>query len=254
MSAPTTPSTSHEPAPIRIRAYYQTAGALLRELSRALNKGCSTIRAESGLPVGSRLGLVMQTAALRSPIEVTGTVTAVRRRGEIYELIVRYDFDFLRFRSLLGEAVAALKEESPTRRPRVEPRIPVALSVDAEHVAKGASVTVENFSRAGCRLELRGGRFPRVEPGSRIELTMSGPPGTRPLDLVLDVRWVGVIEMLDKGPSMVLGGRFRELPPEARDRIGTILDFKEHQPRLRIRRIVARGRVSRSHERPRHRR
>ncbi len=254
MSVPRAASAAKEPVLIRVRAYYQTAGALLRELSRALNKGRSVIRAESGLPVASRLAIVMQTAALRSPIEVTGTVTAARRRGAYHELVVRYDFDFLRFRSLLGEAVAAFKKENPTRWPRVDARIPVALSVDAAALAKGVSATVDNFSRAGCRLELQGGRFPRIEPGSRLEMTLSGRRARRTVALVLDVRWVAVIKALDKDPCMVVGGRFLEVHPQARERIAAILAFKEHRPRLRIRRLVARREKAKGRQGPRRRR
>src|SRR5258708_37092998 len=85
------PST--EPPPIRLRAYYRTAGALLRELSRALNRGRTLLRAESGLPVGTRLALVMVTASLRAAIEVSGTVTNWRRRGTCPEIAVRFLLD-----------------------------------------------------------------------------------------------------------------------------------------------------------------
>jgi hypothetical protein len=111
------PST--EPPPIRLRAYYRTAGALLRELSRALNRGQTLLRAESGLPVGTRLALVMVTGSLKAPIEVSGTVTTWRRRGTRHEMAVRYDFDPAPFRGRLAQALAELKRE--TRPPRAGP-------------------------------------------------------------------------------------------------------------------------------------
>jgi hypothetical protein len=225
-----------EPVPIRLRAVYQTAGALLRELSRALNKGGTIIRADSGLPVGSRLGLVMQATGVR-PIEVVGTVTASRPRGAAFELKLRYDFDFLRFRSRLAEAVAAFKRENPTRRPRLEARIPVALSVDARRVATTGAVTVQNFSRAGCRLEFRGGRLPAIRPRSRLEMSIAAG-GRQPLRVSLDVRWVGVVRTADSGRYMIVGGRFLGLTRVAKAKIGAILEFKDYRPRIRVRRIL----------------
>jgi hypothetical protein len=209
---------------------------LLRELSRALNKGGTIIRAESGLPVGSRLGFHLQAAGLR-PIEVMGTVTAARRRGEAFELTLRYDFDFLRFRPRLAEAVAAFKRESPTRRPRLEARIPVALSVDVQRAVRTTSVTVQNFSRAGCRLEFRGGRLPAIRPRSRLVMTIAAG-GSRPLRVSLDVRWVGVVQTAERGRYMVVGGRFHGLSREVKDRIAAILEFKEYRPGIRVRRIL----------------
>jgi len=177
----------------------------------------------------------MQATGVR-PIEVVGTVTAARRRGEVYELALRYDLDFLRFRRRLGEAVTALKRESPPRRPRLVARIPVALSVDARRVATTGEVTVQNFSRAGCRLEFRGGRLPAIRPRNRLEMSIAAEGGP-PLRVSLDVRWVGVVQAVDRGRYMVVGGRFHALTRDAMARIGAIVDFKEQRPRIRVHRI-----------------
>lgn len=232
--------TASEAPPIRLRAFYQTAGALLRELSRALSRGRTIIRAQSALPVGSRLGLVLQTPALHNPIEVMGTVTAVERHGTHHRITLRYDFDFPRFRSRLAQAIEILKQESPPRRPRLESRIPVALDVEAARALPSAAITVQNFSRAGCRLELRGTRLPRMEPGSRVEMTIGGQRGSRRLRVTLDVRWVAAVRSLVKGRSLVVGGRFAEPSKEARERIAAILQFEEYRPTVRLRRIVPR--------------
>ena len=60
------------PGPIRLVAAYRTAEALLRELSRAISQGQTLLRADSGLPVGTELVLVMTTPAVSAPIEVHG--------------------------------------------------------------------------------------------------------------------------------------------------------------------------------------
>jgi hypothetical protein len=48
---PVAPPTA---GPIRLVAVYRTVGALLRELSRALNQGQTLLKADSGLPAGTR--------------------------------------------------------------------------------------------------------------------------------------------------------------------------------------------------------
>jgi hypothetical protein len=230
------PST--EPPPIRLRAYYRTAGALLRELSRALNRGRTLLRAESGLPVGTRLALVMVTASLRAPIEVSGTVTNWRRRGTRHEMAVRYDFDPARFRGRLAQALAELKRE--TRPPRLAARVPLALPVDAVPLARTLRAIIENVSRAGCQLELRGPRVPRLAVGSRLDMTLSGSGAGRrsPQRLLLDIRWVGRRRRTAQGARVPVGGRFLAPGAAARARIRDILRFEDPKPRIRIRAIL----------------
>ena len=135
-----------EPPPIRLRAYYRNAGALLRELSRALNRGRTLLRAESGLPVGTRLALVMVTDSLRAPIEVSGTVTTWRRRGTRHEMAVRYDFDPAPFRARLAQALAELKRE--TRPPRGVARVPLALPGGGVGLARKLRAVLAKMRRA----------------------------------------------------------------------------------------------------------
>jgi len=227
-----------EPTPIRIRAYYRSAGGLLRELARALNQGHTSLRAESGLPVGTRLSLVMVTDALRQPIEVSGTVTGCRRRGRRHEIGLRYGFEAAAHRARLSEAVAELRLE--TRKPRREPRLPTALRVQAGTLARALRASVSNVSRTGCRLELAGPRLPRIELGSRLVMALSGSRrGTRAsVSLLVDVRWVGATSRRGSGRVVEVGGRFAELAPAQRERIRAILRFDEFRPVIRIRRVL----------------
>jgi PilZ domain len=243
MSLPEHALLRDQPISIRLTAYYKTAGALLRELSRAVNQGQTRISAESGLPVGTRLTLALTTAALPKPIEVVGTVTARRMRGVLFEMVLRYDFEPERFRRLLSQTIAALKREDPPRKPRTEARIPVALKVEVAGRARTLRTTVQNFSREGCRLELRAPRLPRFQVGDRVEMSLSGSRAgsRRPLPLMLDVRWVGREQKSKQGKRVVVGGRFLRLTRESRDRIGAILRFEEFRPAIRIRRIVTAG-------------
>ena len=140
--------------PIRLLAVYRSAASLLRELSRALNQGQTLLKADTGLPAGTRLVLVMTTAALSAPIEVQGTVTACRPAAGRLAMTLRYDFDPEPHRSRLREALAELRRE--TRKPRREPRVPLALRADAAALLRGLSATVSDASRAGARLELVG--------------------------------------------------------------------------------------------------
>jgi len=229
-----------QPIAIRLTAYYKTAGALLRELSRAVNKGQTRLSAESGLPVGTRLTLALTTAALKKSIEVVGTVTARRMRGALFDMVLRYDFEPERFRRLLSQTIAALKREDPPRKPRTEARIPVALEVESGGLARSLRTTVQNFSREGCRLELRASRLPKFQTGDRVEMSLSGSRAgsRRPMPLVLDVRWVGREHKSKQGKRVVVGGRFLRLTRQSRDRIGAILRFEEFRPTIRIRRIV----------------
>jgi hypothetical protein len=133
--------------PIRLLAVYRTAATLLRELSRALNQGQTLLKADTGLPAGTHLVLVMTTDALSAPIEVQGVVTACRPRAGRMAMTLRYDFDPEPHRSRLREALAELRRE--TRRPRREPRVPLALRADAAALLRGLSATVSDASRAG---------------------------------------------------------------------------------------------------------
>jgi hypothetical protein len=228
-----------EPSPIRLHAHYKNAGGLLRELSRAMNQDHTSLHAESGLPVGTRLVLVMTTPTLRRPIEVSSTVTGCRRRGGRHEIGLRYGFEAAAHRARLAEAMGELRRE--TRKPRREARLPTVLRVDARKLARALRASVSNVSSTGCRLELAGPRLPRVEVGSRLDITLSGSRrGTRSsVALALDVRWVGEPSRDDARRSVEVGGRFLALAPAQRERIRSILRFEEFRPVIRIRRVVA---------------
>jgi PilZ domain len=227
-----------EPTPIRLRAHYRKAGELLRELARALNRGHTSLHGESGLPVGTRLTLVMTTDALAEPIEVAGTVTGCRRRSERHEIGLRYDFEAAAHRTRLSEAMRELRRE--TRKPRREARLPTALRVDAGGLARALRGSVSSVSRTGCRLELTGSRLPRLEVGSRLVMALSGSQrGTRAaVSLQLQVRWVEERHRRDGESSVEIGGRFVELAPAQRERIRSILRFDEFRPVIRLRRIL----------------
>lgn len=223
-----------EPSPIRLRAFYRSAGTLLRELSRALNVGHTTLRAESGLPVGTRLVLVMVAEALEEPIEVSGTITECRRRGPRYRIGLRYDFDPGPHRARIAAAIAVLKGESG--RPRRDLRVPLALRVEA----RGLEATVGNASHRGCQLQLYGLRLPALTAESRLFLSLSGSkPGTRAaMRVEFEVRWVGRATGSGRRRSILVGGRFASASPAARSRLRSILRFEELRPRIRIRRIA----------------
>jgi len=224
--------------PIRIRAFYRSAGGLLRELSRALNQEHTTLRAESGLPVGTRLALVLATDSLAKPIEIWGTVTGCRRRGMRHEIGLRYDFDVTPHRARLSEAVSELRRE--TRKPRREARLPTVLRMDAAPLARGLRASVSNLSRAGCRIELLGPRLPRLAEGSRLVLALSGSRrGTRaPVRLLLEVRWVGEERRVGTQRAVEVGARFASLAAAQRARIGGILRFEDFRPAIRLLRIL----------------
>jgi len=222
------------PSPIRLRAFYRSPGTLLRELSRALNVGHTTLRAESGLPVGTRLHLVMVADALAEPIEVSGTITECRLRGPRYQIGLRYDFDAGPHRAHIAAAIAVLRGE--TVAPRREPRIPLALRVEAT----GLEATVANASARGFELALSGLRLPALTTGSRLLLSLSGSQSrTRAvIRLEFEVRWVGPPEAAGRRRRVLVGGRFASASPEVRARLRSILRFEELRPRIRIRRIV----------------
>jgi hypothetical protein len=159
------PAAPTVPGPIRLLAAYRSTETLLRDLSRALNQGQTLLKADSGLPAGTHIVLVMHTPSLSAPIEVQGVVTSCRPKGRKMAMTLRYDFDPEPHRSRLREAMAELKRHN--RRPRKEPRVPLALRTDARALLRGLSATVSNASRAGARLELVGPRLPVVAPGDR---------------------------------------------------------------------------------------
>jgi PilZ domain len=222
------------PAAIRLRAFYRSAGTLLRELSRALNVGHTILRADSGLPVGTRLSIVMVAEALGEPIEVSGTITECLRRGPRYRIGLRYDFDSGPHRARIAAAIAVLRGE--TVAPRREARVPLALRVEAS----GLDVTVANASPRGLELALSGLRLPALTTGSRLFLSLSGSQSrTRAVIRVeFEVRWVGPTEGSGRRRRILVGGRFASASPEVRARLRSILRFEELRPRIRIRRIV----------------
>jgi len=129
------------PAPtVRLHAWYRSAGALLRELSRALNQGQTLLRADSGLPVGTHLVLVMGADCLSAPLEVQGTVTSWDVHERQHEMTLRYEFDSRSQRASLNEALAELRRQN--RGPRRLARVPLTLATDAAALAGGLEVTV----------------------------------------------------------------------------------------------------------------
>jgi hypothetical protein len=227
------------PGPIRLVAAYRTAEALLRELSRALNQGQTVLRADSGLPAGTELVLVMTTPSVSSPIEVHGVVTSCRPSGSRMAMRLRYDFDPSTQRKRLREAMAALGQD-PVHPPRAM-RVPLALRTDARALLRGLSATVQNASRAGARLELVGRRLPEVRSGDRLEMRLAGSRrGTRrAVRLLLEALWVGKPRRSGSERRQEVGGRFLGLSAVLRARIGAILRFDDARPALQLVRIVA---------------
>jgi hypothetical protein len=222
---------------IRLQHAYRTAGALLRELSRAVNQGHTEVRARSGLPAGSRLVLVLSTPALSRPIEVHGTVTACRPRRGGAVMSLRYDFDPEPHRTHLREALVELRRRDLGR--RREARVPLAVPTEAGAVLRGLSATVSDASRAGARIELFGRRLPAVAAGDRVVLTLAGSRrGTRrPARLVLETLWAGPPRRTGSERRQEVGGRFVALSPTLRQRIGAILSFDDARPAFRLLRI-----------------
>lgn len=229
------------PPAIRLPVFYRTAGALLRELSRAVSRGQTRIRAESGLPSGTRITLALGTAQSRHPVEVTGIITSLRRRARLFEMALRYDFEPERQQGSLDRMIARLRREDSPRR-RADTRVPLAIGVDAR-AFPGLSVSVQNLSRTGCRLELRGRRLPKVVAGSRISMSLRSGRPPRSLRLLLDVRWVGDQRREGKGRSTVIGGRFTGLDEALRARLADVLRFRECRPSIRMVKIASPGRT-----------
>jgi len=234
------PAVQPSPAPIRLLAAYRSAGTLLRELSRALSQGQTLLKADSGLPAGTHLVLVMTTGSLSAPIEVQGVVTACRPRGRQMAMTLRYDFDPEPHRSRLREALAELRRE--TRRPRRETRVPLALRTDATALLRGLSATVANASRTGARLELVGRRLPAVASGDRLVMSLAGsrPGSRRPARLLLEAMWVGAQRRSGGVRRQEVGGRFLGLSPTLKQRILSILRFDDARPALNLSRIEKR--------------
>jgi hypothetical protein len=219
---------------VRLHSWYRSAGTLLQELSRALNQGQTLLRADSGLPVGTRLVLVMSADCLSEPLEVQGTVTAWSVRGPRHEMTLRYDFDPGPQRRQLDEAFAELRRLN--YRPRVAPRVPLRLAADAATLASGLEVAVMDASRSGARLRLAGESLPPVAVGSRLVMRHQGVcPGTRrPLRLVLEVRWVGPGHRSGGRRTQVVGGRFVHVSGAMRKRLQALLRFEEARPQLSL--------------------
>lgn len=225
------------PSPLRLHAYYRSAASLLRELSRALNQGQTRLTADSGLPAGSHLVLVMSTGALSAPIEVQGVVTACRPMGPKLAMTLRYDFDPGPHRQRLREAMAELRRQ--TRPPRRHPRVPLALRTEATALLRGLGVTVSDASRIGARLEIVGRTLPAIISGDRLVMTVAGsrPGSRRPTRLVLEAIWVGPPRRAGLVRRQEVGGRFVSLSATLRRRIGAVLRFDDARPALRLVRI-----------------
>jgi hypothetical protein len=219
---------------IRLHAWYGSAGSLLRELSRALNQGRTLLRADSGLPVGTHLVLVMSTDCLTTPIEVRGTVTSYQVRGGHHEMTLRYDFDAGPQRGRLDEALAGLRAQ--TRRPRRTTRVPLTLSTDSATLARGLDVTVIDASRAGARLQVAGEQLPVIARGSRLVMRHQGhrPGMRRPLRLVFEARWTGARRRSGERSTQVVGGRFVRPSESLRKRLHALLRFEEARPRVAL--------------------
>jgi hypothetical protein len=223
------------PAPsVRLHAWYGSAGALLRELSRALNQGQTLLRADSGLPVGTHLVLVMAAECLSKPLEVQGTVTSWSIQRRRHEMTLRYDFDSGAQRAGLNEALAELRRL--TRRPRRAARVPLTLATDAASLASGLEVTVIDASASGARLRIAGKTLPVVKEGSRLVLRHQGQgPGTRrPLRLELEARWVGPARRARGGSARIVGGRFTRVSDAMKKRLRALLRFDEVRPRVSL--------------------
>jgi hypothetical protein len=220
--------------PVRLHAWYTSARALLRELSRALNQGQTLLRADSGLPVGSHVILVMEAECLSAPLQVEGTVTAWKVRGARHQMTLRYDFDAGPQRHRLNEALAELRDE--TRRPRRAPRVPLTVSANAASVARDLDVTLIDLSRAGARLEIVGHRLPDIEPGSRLRMLHRGRGREvrRPLRLTLEVCWVGPRGRSGRQQTRLVGGRFVKPSEAMRRRLEALLRFDETRPEIRL--------------------
>jgi hypothetical protein len=234
-----------KPITIHLTAVYETAGALLRELSRAVNRGATTLRSESGLPVGTRFTLGLVTAALAEPLEVAGVVTSSERRGRAFQMLLRYDFDPGQSRRLLDSVLALARREAPPRGDRRESRMPLTLGVEAGGF-RGVATEVLNLSARGCRLELRGAQVPALRAGDRLRLAVSdrGRGPARKVAMDLEVKWVRGSRAQKK---LLMGAAFVGLTPAARARLRGILKLQDLRPQIRVQRLkAARARAPRA--------
>jgi hypothetical protein len=219
---------------LRLHAWYGSASSLLGELSRAVNQGQTLLRADSGLPVGTHLLLALSADCLSEPLEVHGTVTALRVRGRRHEMTLRYDFDPAPQRRQLAQALAELRRQ--TRRPRVAPRVPLTLATDAAALASGLEVVVIDASRTGAQLRLVGESLPAIAAGDRLVMRHQGasPGRRRPLRLILEVRWVGPARRSGGRSTQIVGGRFAHVSEAMRSRLRALLSFEEARPQLSL--------------------
>jgi hypothetical protein len=220
--------------PVRLHRVYRSSGALLRELSRAVNQERTVVRVQSGLPAGSRLVLSLSTPAVSQPIQVGGTVTACRPRRGGVSMSLRYDFDPDPHRSPLREALRDLRRVDRGR--RREARVPLAVPAAAGALLRGLQATLHDASRAGARIELFGPRLPAVAPGDRLVLTLAGSRegARRPRRMVLEAMWTGPARRHGRERRQEVGGRFVALLPSLRERIGAILTFDDARPAFRL--------------------
>jgi hypothetical protein len=225
-----------KPITIHLTAVYHTAGALLRELSRAVNRGATRLRSESGLPVGTRFTLALVTGALRAPIEVQGVVTGSVKRKRLFEMLLRYDFDPADSRRLLDAVLALVRNEEPAVRPRREARVPLSLGVLGASL-RGAVASLDDLSPRGCRLIMSGARLPALKTGDRLRLRVSGSGlgAGRSVALDLETRWVRAGRGR-KAKRLTMGAAFVGLSPRARARLDTILKLRDFRPTLLLER------------------
>lgn len=221
-----------KPITIHLTAVYQTAGALLRELSRAVNRGATRLRSESGLPVGTRFTLALVTGSLRAPIEVQGVVTGSVKRKRLFEMLLRYDFDPAESRGLLDSVLALVRREEPSGRPPRETRVPLALGVRGKGL-RGAAASLENLSGRGCRLVMSGARLPALKAGDHLLLRLAGSArgAGRGVSLHLEARWVRTGRG-KKPKRLTLGAAFVGLSPGARTRLTSILKLRDFRPTI----------------------
>jgi hypothetical protein len=206
-----------------------------------VNRGATTLRSESGLPVGTRFTLGLVTAALAKPIEVDGVVTASVRKGRLFHMLLRYDFDPSQSRRMLDSVLALVRHEAPPRGLRRETRMPLTLGVEGGGL-RGVTTEVLNLSPRGCRLDLRGTRVPALRVGDRLRMTVSSRSRGRRVGLELEVRWVRV-----RGQKkLLLGAAFVALTTAARARLRGILKLQDLRPKIRVQRVKTGARTPRA--------
>jgi hypothetical protein len=148
-------------------------------------------------------------------------------------MLLRYDFDPVQSRRLLDSVLALARHEEHVRRPRRESRVPLALRVEAGGL-RGVATAIENLSRRGCRLELRGVHVPALQAGDRLRMALSGRGRGPRVDLTLEVRWVRSTRTR-KDRRLLIGAAFVELGTRARARLHSILKLQDLRPTIRLR-------------------